>query len=188
MHAWLALFFFLAQPFWEAKPPEKWTDHEIDLMRISSPWTQTLGPAPDLLTWFATAQPIEEAEAEARLHKRNPLQEPDPDYLNFLAENREKVFVLAIGYPALTRLSKEADAWKTVERETVMRTGTKSYKVEGLFPPEPSDPVLRLIFPRAVKPTDKSVDFRLYLPGLPFPEREAQFWVKDLFYHGKLAM
>jgi hypothetical protein len=188
MHAWLALFFFLAQPFWEAKPPEQWTDHEIDLMRISSPWSQTLGPAPELLTWFATAQPIEEAEAEARLHKRSPLQEPDPDYLGFLAENREKVFVLAIAYPTLTGLSKEADTWKAVQKETVMHLGAKSYRIEGLFPPEPSDPVLRLIFPRAVKPTDKSIDFQLYLPGLPFPEREAQFWLKDLFYHGKMTM
>jgi hypothetical protein len=66
MHAWLALFFFPAPPFREAKPPEPWTDHEIDLMRISSPWTQTRSPAPDFLTWFAAARPIEEAEAEAR--------------------------------------------------------------------------------------------------------------------------
>ena len=122
------------------------------------------------------------------MHKRNPLSQPDPDYLNFVADNREKVFVLAIGYPTLNGLGKEADAWKTVEKETAMRVGSKSYKVEGLFPPEPSDPVLRLIFPRAVKATDKSVEFRLYLPGLPFPEREAQFWVKDLSYRGKLAM
>ena len=56
-----------------------------------------------------------------------------------------------------------------------MRDGAKSYRIEGLFPPEPPDPVFRLIFPRAVKPTDTPVDFRLYLPGLPFPEREAQF-------------
>jgi hypothetical protein len=188
MHAWLALLFFLAQPFWETKPPEQWTDHEIDLMRISSPWTQALGPAPEVLTWLATAQPIGEAEAEARLHKRNPLRQPDPDYLNFVADNREKAFVLAIGYPTLSGLGKEADAWKTVEKETSMRVGSRSYKVEGLFPPEPSDPVLRLIFPRAVKPSDKAVEFRLYLPGLPFPEREAQFWVKDLSYHGKLTM
>jgi hypothetical protein len=188
MHAWLALVFFLAKPFWETKPPQEWTDHEIDLMRISSPWTETLGPAPEVLAWLATAQPIEEAEDEARLHKRNPLRQPDPDYLNFVADNREKVFVLAIGYPTLNGLGKEADAWKTVEKETAMRVGSKSYKVEGLFPPEPSDRVLRLIFPRAAKATDKSVEFRLYLPGLPFPEREAQFWVKDLSYRGKLAM
>jgi len=41
---------------------------------------------------------------------------------------------------------------------------------------------LRLIFPRAVKATDKTVLFRLYLGGLNFPEREAEFRVKDLTY------
>lgn len=188
MHVWLALLFYLAQPFWEAKPPEQWTDREIDLMRISSPWTETVGPSPEVLAWIATAQPMEEAEAEARLHKRNPLRQPDPDYLNYLADNREKVFVLAIGYPSLDRLGSESGAWKTVEKETTMRVGGKSYKLEGLFPPAPSDPVLRLIFPRAVKASDKSVLFQLYLPGLPFPERDAEFRVKDLSYHGKLAM
>jgi hypothetical protein len=188
MHAWLALLFFLAQPFWEAKPPEQWTSHEIDLVRTQSPWTGVVGPAPDVLTWLATAQPIEEAEAEARLHKGNPEQQPDPDYSDYVAENRERIFVLAIGYPTLSGLAKESDAWRMVEKETVMRVGSKSYHAEGLFPPEPSDPVLRLIFPRAVKPTDKSVRFELYLPGLPFPEREAEFFVKDLSYHGKLAM
>jgi hypothetical protein len=45
-----------------------------------------------------------------------------------------------------------------------------------------------LIFPRSVRPADKSVAFRLYLPGLPFPEREAEFHVKDLSYKGKLEM
>jgi hypothetical protein len=45
-----------------------------------------------------------------------------------------------------------------------------------------------LIFPRAVKPSDKSVLFRLYLGGLKFPEREIEFRVKDLTYQGKLEM
>jgi hypothetical protein len=75
-----------------------------------------------------------------------------------------------------------------VEKETLMTVGGKTYKIEGTFPPTPSDPVLRLIFPRSVKPTDKSVNFQLYLPGLPFPEREAEFHVKDLSYRGKLEM
>lgn len=188
MHALIALFLFLAQPFWETKPPEQWTDREIDVMLGSSPWTQNLGPAPDLTVWFATAEPIEAAEAEARLHMRNPLREPDPDYLDFLRENREKVFVLAVGYPSLSGLTKEADAWKSVEKETLMTVAGKTYKIEGTFPPTPSDPVLRLVFPRSVKPTDKVVRFQLYLPGLSFPEREAEFNVKELSYRGKLAM
>lgn len=188
MHVWIPLLFFLTQPFWEAKPPEQWTDHEIDLMRISSPWTQTLGPEPSLLCWLATAQPMEDAEAEARLHQRKPERQPDPDYVNYLAENRGRIIVLAIAYPTLSGLSKESDAWKRIENDTFMRIGARNYKVEGLFPPEPSDPVLRLIFPRVAKPTDKEIRFQLYVPGLSFPEREAEFWVKDLLYHGKLAM
>ena len=74
------------------------------------------------------------------------------------------------------------------ELETQMTVGGKTYKIEGTFPPTPSDPVLRLVFPRSVKPTDKWLAFRLYLPGQPFPEREAEFHVKDLIYRGKLAM
>ena len=54
--------------------------------------------------------------------------------------------------------------------------------------PTPSDPVLRLIFPREVRTSDKSVLFRLYLPGINFPERDTEFRVKDLMYQGKLEM
>ena len=48
--------------------------------------------------------------------------------------------------------------------------------------------MLRLVFPRVVKISDKSVLFRLYLGGLTFPEREVEFRVKDLMYQGKLEM
>ncbi len=99
LHALAALLFFLAQPFWETKPPEQWTDREIDIMLGSSPWAQSLGPSPELTVWLATAEPMEAAEDEARLHKRNPMPEPDPDYLDFMRENRDKAFVLAVAYP-----------------------------------------------------------------------------------------
>ena len=75
-----------------------------------------------------------------------------------------------------------------MEDESVLRVGRKEYKVAGHFLPIPADPVLRLVFPREVKPTDKTFTIRLYLPGLTFPEREVQFWTKDLMYRGKLAM
>jgi hypothetical protein len=48
--------------------------------------------------------------------------------------------------------------------------------------------VLRLIFPRKVEASDKTVLFGLYVPGIAFPEREVEFKVKDLFYQGKLAI
>jgi hypothetical protein len=188
MHALAALLFFLAQPFWEAKAPAQWTDAEIQTLLRNGPWAQTVGPSPELAIWFATAEPVEAALAQAQLRSAKPKPDPDVDYLDFLQENRDKVFVLAVGYPSLHGLGKEADAWTTVERETLMMVGGKKYHIEGTFPPTPSDPVLRLVFPRAVKPTDKRIEFQLYIPGVPFPDRQVSFDVRDLIYHGKLAL
>ena len=190
MPALAALFFFLSQPFWETKPPEKWSDREIDMVLHASPWVQTANPEPAVLVYFATAAPIEEAEAELRLRLKknpNPMLEPDPDYVEFLSTHRADTFVLAVTYPTLAGLGDARES-KRMEEESVMVIGKKSYGILGHFPPTPSDPVLRLIFPRAVKPTDKTVVFRLYLGGLKFPEREVEFRVKDLTYQGKLEM
>ncbi len=187
MHAFVALFFFLGQPFWEAKPPEMWTNQEIDQLRYNSPWAQTVGPAPVILVYFATAAPIEEAEGELRLRTTNTLHEPDTDYLIYLSDHREKNFVLAIPYEPLPRLDKPQDQ-KQMEDESVMIVGRKKFKMVGHFPPVPSDPVLRLVFPREIRSGDKRVVFRLTLPGIDFPDREIEFSVKDLMYHGKLEV
>ena len=183
----LSVLLLLAQPFWEAKPPAKWSDAEIEWMRHSSPWVQTVGPAPNVLVWLATAEPVMEAEAEARVRPRHTEKEPDTDYTAYVAGNCERSFVLAIAYPTLKGLGR-ADEGRRMERECQMIVGRKTYSTTGEFPPTPSDPVLRLVFPRVVEPADKTVTFRLYLAGLSFPERELEFRVKDLLYHGKLAM
>jgi hypothetical protein len=190
MHALLPLFFLLAQPFWESKPPEAWTDAEIQTIRTGSPWAQASSDPPAAVVYLATAAPIELAEAELRLRlKRNPhpMPEPDPDYVEYLSSHRTEVFVLGVTYPTLAGLGDARES-KRLEEESVMAIGRKTYQIVGHFPPTPSDPVLRLIFPRAVKPGDKSVLFRLYLGGLNFPEREIEFRVKDLTYQGKLEM
>lgn len=187
MRSLLPLLLFLGPPFWETKPPERWTSQEIDIVRHRSPWAQTLGPTPEVPMWLATAAPIEEAEAEARLRTKATEKEPDPDYTGYVTEHASEVFVLALAYPNVKGLGDAAEQHR-MEEESVMKIGRKTWHILGHFPPTPSDPVLRLIFPREVKPTDKDVEFQLYLSGLPFPEREAVFRVKDLFYHGKLAM
>lgn len=183
----MALLFFFGQPFWEAKPPEKWSNREISFMLQNSPWAQAAAPEPAALVYFATARPIEEAESELRLRSKDPLPEPDPEYLIYVSDHRAEQFALAIPYDQLRGLG-HAEEQKRLEDETVMVIGHKSYHIVGEFPPTPSDPVLRLIFPREVKPTDKTVVFRLYLAGMDFPEREVDFSVKDMFYHGKLEM
>ena len=182
-----ALFFFLAQPFWEAKPPERWTPKEIEEMRQDSPWAQSVGPDPKIVIYLATATPIEEAEAEARVRAKNPLDEPDPDYLDYLRENRHTRLVVAVPYAKKGALAKPEEVHR-MEEESVMLVGQKKYKMVGHFPPTNTDPVLRLVFPREVEASDKTVVFRLYLPGVEFPDREAEFQTKELMYHGKLAM
>jgi hypothetical protein len=190
MRALLPLLFFLAPPFWDARPPEKWTDAEIQTVRSDSPWAQRSGASPQVVIYLATAAPIERAEAELRLRRKktkSPMPEPDPDYTEYLRDHREQNLVLAVTYPTLAGLGDARES-KRMEEESVMIVGKKTYGIVGHFPPAPSDPVLRLIFPRVVQPADKSVVFRLYLGGLNFPEREAEFRVKELSWQGKLEM
>ena len=107
--------------------------------------------------YFATAAPEEMAEAELRLRmskNASRLPEADPDYMDYVRENRERQFVLAITYPTLAGLGDARES-KRMEEESVMLIGRKSFKFVGHFPPTPMDPVLRLIFNREVKPSDK---------------------------------
>jgi hypothetical protein len=187
MRLLVAALFFLASPFWETKPPETWTTGEIETIRRESPWAQEIGPAPKVLAYLATAAPIEAAEAEARVRLTNPLAEPEPDYRDFLRQKRDQFFVLAIPYTNRSAFTQSAEVSR-MEEETAMLIGRKRFRLAGHFPPVAEDPVLRLVFPREVEPADKQVVFRLYLPGVEFPDREATFRVKDLLYHGKLAM
>ena len=187
MRALLGVLLFLAQPFWESKPPQQWTDAEVDAVLRDSPWAQVVGPSPEVLVYLATAAPVEEAEAELRVRGKHPAAEPDPDYLNYLNEHGEENLVLAIPYDPQSGFGTEQDR-RRMEAECEMVIGRKSYKLVGHFPPANTDPVLRLVFPRVAKPTDKSVTFRLYLPGIPFPEREIEFRVKDLMARGRLEM
>ena len=187
MHAVIALLFFLAQPFWETKPPEKWTDREIETVLNASPWVQMVGPDPALRVFLPMAEPMEQADAERRARSKKPLPLLDPDYLDYIRDNREKVIVLAISYYGLAGMSN-AQENKRMEVESEMKIGRKSYQILGHFPPTTADPVLRLVFPRAVRPGDKEVEFKLYIPGVSYPERDASFFVKDLMFHDKLEM
>lgn len=186
MRALPVLLLFLAQPFWETKPVEKWTDREIDTMLHASPWAELAGPSPEVLMTLATAAPIQAAEDEQRLRAKHPPQ-LDPDYAGFVTQNRGESLVLAVSYGLPVLFGTKEDRHR-MEDECEMLIGRKSYKLIGHFPPTSDDPVLRLVFPRAAKLTDKSVTFRLYLPGMAFPEREVEFRVKDLVYRGKLEL
>ena len=179
----LALAALLAAPFWETKAPRDWSEQEIEQLMHDSPWAQMSDPAPAVQVYLATAHPLQEAEAEMARRRRKPLNE---DYLDYLHQQAGGKVIVAIAYKDIEALSDGAEAHR-MEEESVMQVGRKQYKMEGYFPPVPSDPFLRLVYPQVVTERDKTVTFELYLPGYG-PYHEAQFRVRDMMYKGKLEM
>src|SRR5262245_7238763 len=123
----LWLLFLFVQPFWEAQPPAAWSDAQVQSLLVESPWAQSVGPAPPAIAIFATAAPIEQADAELR-RRRPSKQTPDIDYLDYVKEHRTESFVLAIPYADLSKLGDAAEG-KRLEQDSVMRVGRKKIKM-----------------------------------------------------------
>ncbi|HLI86218.1 MAG TPA: hypothetical protein VKV17_20050 [Bryobacteraceae bacterium] len=191
LRAWMAVaLFFLKPPFWDARPPEKWSDLEVGEMLHDSPWAQTIGPPPLVAVYLATAAPAALAEAEERVRgiaPGGPNATLDFDYNDYLRQHRDDALILAVTYPRGSSFGAERQQQR-MEETAAMQTGSRTYPILGYFPPTKEDPVLRLAFPRRVQLSGKTVVFRLYLPGLPFPEREVLFKLKDLIWRGRLEM
>jgi hypothetical protein len=187
MVALLLAALLAAPPFWEAKPPSAWTSEEIQLLLRDSPWAQEVAAPIEkggVVVYLATARPLRAAEEE--LIRRNPrlrsLEDPDAEeFREFLRENAGKVIVLAVQLPRA--LTDDAEI-RRMEKECVLKVGRRKYRVTGHFPPAPTDPHLRLVFPRDVRPEDKTLRFELYVPGLGNPYRWAEFRVRELKYKG----
>jgi len=183
MHLVCGVLALLAVPFWEAKGPTEWTETEIERLMHDSPWAQMSDPAPAVQVYLATARPLQEAEAELARRRNKPLND---EYLEFVRQEGSKNLVVAISFKKLTALQDGQEA-QHMEEESIMKVGRQKYKMSGHFPPTPTDPFLRLVYPRVVGEHDKTVTFELYLPGYG-PYHEAEFRVRDLQYKGKLEM
>jgi hypothetical protein len=194
--SWFAALFLLAASFWETKPPKEWSEAELRPRLTDSPWAQLVTApgkvsGPPVQIYIATATPIQQAESERdRRFRRKPAAAGDDlatEYRLWLEDNRTTQIILAI------RMNNNGGFFDNketqhMEDESVMRVGRKKIKMTGHFPPSASDPYLRLAFPRQVTPSDKSVSFELYLPGIDMPLREVEFRVKDMMVNGKLEM
>src|SRR5689334_7983688 len=122
MHALIPILFFLAQPFWEAKAPQDWTDMELNGFLTDSPWAQRVGDSPEVVVTLTTAAPIERAEAELRRRSRTSartLPSPDADFVEYLKAHREQSIAVSIPYPDLAGLSQAGES-KRMEDETLM--------------------------------------------------------------------
>ncbi len=184
----------LPAPFWEARPPADWTDGELHGMLTASPWAEPALSAKnsgDIHVFLATARPIQEAEEELARRaakQRQPEQEPpDNEYQDFLRDNAGQYIVLAVTLPNPKVLENRKEL-QFMEDECVLKVGGKKYNIVGHFPPLPSDPYLRLVFPRVVSPEDKAIRFELYLPSAENPYRAAEFRIQDLVYKGAPEM
>ena len=183
MHLLCALLALLAAPFWETKAPKDWSDQEVQLLLNDSPWAQAADPAPPVQIYLATARPVREAEAELARRRGKPLND---EYEDFVRREGAKNLVLAVAFPNWTAL-QDGEESRHMQEDSIMKVGRKKYKMLGHFPPIPSDPYLRLVFPRVVTESDKSVIFELYLPGNG-PYHDAEFRVREMIYRGKLEM
>jgi hypothetical protein len=183
MHLVCVLLALLAAPFWETKAPQDWTDVQIEQLLHDSPWAEMAEPAPAVQVYLATARPLREAEAQWARRRGKPLND---EYVEFLAREGANKLVVAIAYKDVTAL-EDGEEEQRMEEESIMRVGRQKYKMEGHFPPVPSDPFLRLVYPRVATDRDKTITFELYLPGYG-PYHDAEFRVRDLMYKGKLEM
>jgi len=193
MHSALLVLLLLAAPFWETKQPRQWSDEELQEMLTDSPWAQTttFRDAAPVVVYLAGAKPLLDAEAEkqrrySKTGSAPAAAGPNSEYDVFLAQNKGKLIVLAIGNPNVAALSEEAEV-KRMEEESVLKLGKRKVRMRGHFPPTPSDPVLRLVYPRPAEAV-KDLDFELYIPGVTGPYRQAIFRWKDLAYQGKIEM
>jgi len=193
MTKWLALIAFLSvTPFWESTEVKDWSEEQLIEFFGNSPWAQ---PAQShtgggVLTFLATAKPVQLAEVERhrrRTAKADNGQDPAwEEFQEFLARDAAKYIVLAVAIPPQSTL--DASEMALMENESVMKLGKQKIKMSGYFPPSPSDPYTRLIFPKAGADTAKELLFELFIPGTGTPYRQVFYPRKTLTYRGKLEM
>src|ERR1019366_7964921 len=207
---WLALALLLfADPFWQIKPPMEWTDIELSQFLGDSPWAQmaaqpgkaqvgkNAGQGQLVQVYLATAGLVVKAvaERERRAELRRPgaakalADDPLPEERSvWFADNREESVIVAARVGNNDAFSSGEET-RRVEKGCAMDLGRLKVKLSAYFPPTRPDPHLYLAFPREpVLPSDKTVSFELYLPGVPGPYRTVQFKVRDMLVDGKLEM
>lgn len=184
MNAVLLLSFVAAAGFWEAKPPEDWTVEEVRGMFEDSPWSRTLRSRGEpMQVHLASALPMRQAEQRQRAMQKRPGANSVTfdEYLAMVEDG--KYIVLAVAMQDREAFA-DGQLVSRLQKDARMRADKKSYEMVTYFPPSPSDPYLRLVFPRV--DVVKSVDFMFLIPGAIDPYRQVSFFAKDMMYRGKL--
>ena len=180
---WLLLL--ALDPFWVTRPVKDWTDVQIASLLSNSPWGTlaedtvggTMGAVP---AYLVSAQPVRLAEQELRRRKSAEL---DPELEDLL---RQDVLIVGVPVTNLEAFANSAEIHR-LEEESVMVLGRRKVKAAGHLPPTPTDPTLRLVFPRPDLAGVKELRFELYLPGVTGNYRHARFDPKKMLFQGTLT-
>ena len=180
---WLLLL--ALDPFWVTKPVQDWTDLQIASLLSDSPWGTmaedtaggTLGA---VRVSLSSAKPIRLAEQELLRRSSGELDPELEDLLN------QKVLIVAVPVAKLEIFAQSRET-KAMEDESFMVVGKKKIKPAGHLPPTPTDPTVRLVFPRPDLAGVKELRFELYLPGVPGNYRNARFYPRDMVFKGELT-
>ena len=162
------------------------SDADLDGIFKISPWAQTDG----ITVFFATAQPMRDAEYELRRRRgqANIEFDHDSDFDEFLKTRGAQSIVIAVRQTDQTGLLVPEEM-KRLERDSRIRSGKKILKLEGLFPPTPGDSLLRLVFPRDLDPKADKIRLELYIPALDGKAwRTFEFSLKAMQVNGKLEI
>ena len=177
-----------ANAFWNTKAPADWSIEEVRQMLSQSPWATvsnaTMG-AP-LRIHLASAEPMREAEVRERQALRFRV-DPGANFEEYQSMLKEERYIALAVLPRDATAISDAIESRSLEHDSMLHIGKRSYKVVTHFPPTPGDPYLRYIFPRDVKPSDRALLFDIYIPGVSYPQRHIEFDLRDMMYKGKMA-
>ena len=115
------------------------------------------------------------------------VQDPSwEEFQEFLERDAAKYIVLAVAIP--TGATREASEMSLMENQSILKIGKQKIRMSGYFPPSPTDPYTRLIFPRSGADATKELVFELFLPGTGAPYRQVFYQRKAMTYRGRLEM
>ncbi len=189
MHLFLLAFLLLQAPFWEAKPPQEWSNREVLAVVQQSPWAAKAVPLhpqiddPDVSVYLASAQPCSLAEEEMRRRKQAGMDPLAQEYRLWKEDNAGKFSVLAIKLPDFSGLTDPGEM-RDMEKSFLV-VDKKRVKMTMYFPPSSTDRTLRLVFPRIEGA--KKLSFEIYVPGVRGPDRVVEYDTAKLLYKGEPA-
>ena len=184
----LAALQLATAPFWEGRPPEQWSQAEVNRLLSDSPWAHTNG----VRVYLASAEPARQAELMWKKWRNGQLGvegkfEDDEDYEEFLRQHPGEYIVVGVAGldPTITPNPREV---AHMQKQSRIKLDKRKYAMIAYFPPTPADPILRMVFPKKLLGDEKTLILELYVAGVHMPFRNFEFPIKSLVWKGRPAL